>query len=107
MLLRVRLRRVRLAVVAHHEVRGHGDAARGGMDDMAEIAENVMVRVGDNGRVELQAIPGQEVRNPGWMHAQLHDHGRRLRAIVGNPVTRVNLHRYPRRSITGPTLSFA
>jgi hypothetical protein len=73
---------------------------------MAEIAENIVVGIGGDGRFELEAIPGQQVRNPGWMNAQLQNHGRRLRAIVGNPVTRVNPHRCSCRSIADQTRSF-
>src|ERR1700692_3094 len=50
MLLCVRRHLIRLAVVSHHEVRGHAHATSRSMDDMAEIAENVMGGIGWGGR---------------------------------------------------------
>jgi len=47
------------------------------------------------GRIEPHAIPCQEVSNARRMDAQRHDHGRGLRAVVGNLVARTNLHRRP------------
>ena len=61
MLLRLRGYRVRLALVLHQEVRGHGQPARGGADHVAEIAETVVIGVGGDGRIEPHAIPGQQV----------------------------------------------
>ena len=69
--------------------------ARGRADHVAEIAETVVIGVGGDGRIDLHAIPGDEVGNARRMHAQLQDHGRRLRAVIGNLVARTNFHRTP------------
>ena len=95
MLLRLRGHCVRLALILHQEVRGHGQSAHGRADHVAEIAETVVIGVGGDGRTELHAIPGQKVGSAGRMHAQLQDHGRRLRAVIGNFVAGPNLHRKP------------
>jgi hypothetical protein len=106
MLLRSQIHRVWLSLILHEKVCGHCELASGSTDYMAEIAENVVIGIGGNDRIELQAIPGQQIRDPGRMNTQLHDHWCRLRAIVGNPVTRVNPHRCSCRSIAGQTQSF-
>ena len=59
MLLHLRDDRVRLALVLHQEVRGHGQPARGGTDHVAEIAEAVVICVGDDGWIKPHAVRGQ------------------------------------------------
>ena len=57
MLLRLQVHHVRLTVILDQEVRGHGQLARGGPDHMAEIAENVVIGIGRDGRIEPHAVP--------------------------------------------------
>src|SRR5229473_231224 len=93
MLLRPRGNFVGLTLVAYQEVGGYRQPARGGADHVAEIAETVVIGVGQDGRIEPDAIRGQHIRNARRMDAQRQDHRRGLRAVVGNFVARTNLHR--------------
>src|ERR1700680_1565263 len=95
MLLRLRGDHVRHAVVLHQEVCGQGQPAGRGADHVAEIAENVVIGLGGDGRIELHLIPGHQIGSAGWMNAQLKDHGRRLRAVIGDLVACTYLHRKP------------
>ena len=61
MLLRLQRRRIRLALVLNQKVRGQGQPPRRSADDVAEIAEAVVIRVGDDRRIKPHAIQGQQI----------------------------------------------
>jgi hypothetical protein len=54
---------------------------------MAEIPETVVICVGGDGRVELQAVNRKQVGKARWMGTQRQDHGRGLRTFIRNLVT--------------------
>jgi len=58
-----------------------------------------VISIHRDGRIDMHAIPGQQIANARWMYAQCQDHGRRLRAVVGNGVARTNLHRKPHSNV--------
>jgi hypothetical protein len=59
MLHSLRSRHIRLAGVSHEEVSRHAQATRGRSDYVAKIAEAVVIGVGRDRRVELQAVNRQ------------------------------------------------
>jgi len=77
MLRGLRRHGIRLAAVLYDEIRRHDDSAFGCVDHVAEVAECVVIGVDRNLRIDLHAIPGQQIGNARGMHAQLKDHRRR------------------------------
>src|ERR1700746_237181 len=93
MLLGVGSYLVLLPAVSDHKICRDGKSARRRVDNVAGIAETVAIAVGRDGRIELKAVRRYQIGNTRRMHAQHQDHGRRLRAAVGNLVAGLNLHR--------------
>ena len=59
---------------------------------MAEIAEAVVIRVGNDRRLKPNAIKRDQIGNARRMDTQRQDHRRRLRAIIGYLVAGANFH---------------
>jgi hypothetical protein len=59
---------------------------RGGADYITEIRETLVICVGGDGRVELQAVNRKQVGKARWMGTQRQDHGRGLRTFIRNLV---------------------
>ena len=83
---------IELAAVLHQEIRRERQPARGRADHVAEISEGVVIGVGRDRRIDLQPVPADEIGLARRMHADLQDHRRRLRAVVGDLVARTDFH---------------
>ena len=86
---------IRFSAVPYEDVRRDRQAARRRADDVADVAEPVAIFGGVERGIEPHAIRGQQIGNARWMDAQRQDHGRRLRAVIGNLVACANLHGKP------------
>jgi hypothetical protein len=62
------------------------------MDHVADIAEAVAIGVRRYRRSEPHPVRRDEIGRARGMHAQHHDHRRRLRALIGDFVAGANFH---------------
>jgi hypothetical protein len=86
---------IRLAAVLDKKIREHRDLALGRLGHLADISEAVAILLDRNRWFQANGVWCDEVAAPDRMDAQLDDHRRWLRAVIGDLVACTDFHRNP------------